>query len=81
MVPLCVKQTYVDNFKYRLGDKHQSASHSVNVVGSLRNELADATKTFKALLQQRSSNVKEQFDRRGQYGMRTNDALSLGEGR
>jgi hypothetical protein len=49
------------------------------VVGSLRTDLADATRTFKDLLQQRSTNVKAQFDRRGQYGLPTSDALALGE--
>lgn len=74
-----VVQRDVDDFKYRQGKDNQLASHSSHVVGTLRTDLADATKTFKDLLQQRSTNVKEQFDRRGQYGIRTNDALALGE--
>ncbi|KAM3570091.1 hypothetical protein VYU27_007837, partial [Nannochloropsis oceanica] len=71
----------VDDFKYRSGTQAQQlTSHSQHVVGTLRTDLADATKTFKTLLQQRSSNVKEQFDRRGQYGARTNEnALVLGK--
>lgn len=72
-------QRDVDDFKYRQKDHAQLASHSSHVVGTLRGDLADATRQFKTLLQQRSSNVKEQFDRRGQYGIRANDVLALGK--
>lgn len=74
-----VMQRDVDDFKYRQGKDNQIASHSLHVVGTLRTDLADATKTFKDLLQQRSTNVKEQFDRRTQFGMQNNNALTLGE--
>ncbi|CAM9186849.1 unnamed protein product [Chrysoparadoxa australica] len=57
-------QAYVDSKRKSSGKKNQAASHSVNVVGQLKTELMNTTKSFKDVLQQRSSSLREQKGRR-----------------
>ena len=54
--------------KGTLAPSKQSISHSNQVVGTLRGELANATKTFKDLLQLRSNSVKSDYEKRHQLG-------------
>ncbi|CAM9556312.1 unnamed protein product, partial [Discosporangium mesarthrocarpum] len=70
-------QMYVDRQKSQLGDKNQSTSHSVNVVGQLKSELMNTAVTFKDVLQQRSSNLKAQKDHQDLYFKEKTPAVSL----
>ncbi|KAG5185958.1 soluble NSF attachment protein receptor [Tribonema minus] len=73
-------QTYVDSRKTQMagGAQGQHANHSINVVGQLKAELLNATKTFKDVLQVRSSKLKEQAERKNTF-FNQPSAVTLGK--
>jgi hypothetical protein len=54
----------VDTKKRELGERNQSANHSVKVVTQLKSELMVATQGFKEVLELRSNKLKDQQQRR-----------------
>lgn len=53
-------QKYVDDRKNNKGENNQSATHNVKVVGQLKTDLMHTTKSFKGILEVRSSKMKDQ---------------------
>jgi syntaxin 5 len=69
-------QSFVDSKKR--SNNTQSASHSVNVVGQLKSELMNTTKVFKDVLEERSSTLKSQADRKDKF-FSSNNSIALGK--
>mmetsp|Transcript_4817 Transcript_4817/g.7227 ORF Transcript_4817/g.7227 Transcript_4817/m.7227 type:complete len:334 (-) Transcript_4817:40-1041(-) len=72
-------QGYVDARKQKMGERNQQASHSVAVVGTLKQQLMQATRAFKDVLQKRSESMRAQQGRRDLYGQQRAPAVTLGK--
>lgn len=57
-------QQYIESKKSMFSDQNQSSAHNVKVVSHLKTDLMHTTKSFKSVLEMRSSKMKDQQSRR-----------------